>query len=136
MTFFLWQVPELEEGFATAPNFNFLLDKVDAGQRLLGKAHAIPMIIGKRGWFCDLFLWAFLSYYVSLPLTQLSGPVTMTLISRREPSLTAEVKSLMEVWNPSACSFPIGLFEVYRLTIPSSVPVCHADFVQVAPCLR
>ena len=40
------QVPEFEPDFSPAPNFGLILEKVEAGQHLLGKNAAIPMIIG------------------------------------------------------------------------------------------
>lgn len=41
------QVPELEADFAPQPDFSLLLERVEAGQKLLGKAAAIPIVVGE-----------------------------------------------------------------------------------------
>lgn len=46
------QVPELEPGWTVKPDFAPLLDKVSRAQMTIGKAAAVPMVIGPVTFIC------------------------------------------------------------------------------------
>jgi hypothetical protein len=99
-------VPELDDDFVTDPDFTPMLDKLERGQKALGKAVGVPIVIGAWGQARSIGLRVSIHNVKSVGTLRLRRPDHHPGGDRLRACSPSHLAFVGGLQNPGACDWP------------------------------